>query len=415
MRSAFMFGSATLCAAISGAAFGDDILSNPFFKDSTTQVVARNFYFNRDFRNAASNAQSYREEWAQGFIGTFTSGFTPGTVGFGVDAIGLYGMKLDSSSDRIGSGLLPSSGNHVAGVDHAADDYSRAAGAVKIKISKTVLKYGQQTLNLPVYSTGDSRLLPETTEGFYLSSKEIDNLRVDVAHLTSLSVYNQSAHNAGGMTKADVLGATYNFTPNLTGALYASDVEDLWKKKYAGLSWVKPIDAKQTFSTDFRFYNQKSTGAENGGDIDSNSFSIKGAYAYGSHKVTLAYQAITGKNGYVFYTDGGNTDYMANYVQYAEFTREDERSWQARYDFNFAAFGVPGLDVFARYIKGNNISLASGASNQNEWERDLEAAYVIQSGPMKNLSFRVRQATYRNSFNGDIDDVRFITQYPINL
>ncbi|WP_252997475.1 OprD family outer membrane porin [Pseudomonas thivervalensis] len=175
------------------------------------------------------------------------------------------------------------------------------------------------------------------------------------------------------------------------------------------------MDAKQTFSTDFRFYNQKSTGAENGGDIDSNSFSIKGAYAYGSHKVTLAYQAITGKNGYVFYTDGGNTDYMANYVQYAEFTREDERSWQARYDFNFAMFGVPGLDVFARYVSGDSISLANGARNQTEWERDLEASYVIQSGPLKDLSFRVRQATYRNSFSGDVDDVRFITQYPINL
>ncbi|WP_237140784.1 OprD family porin [Pseudomonas fluorescens] len=33
---------------------------------------------------------------------------------------------------------------------------------------------------------------------------------------------------------------------------------------------------------------------------------------------------------------------------------------------------------------------------------------------MKNLSFRLRQATYRNSFSGDVDDVRFITQYPIN-
>lgn len=415
MRSAFMLGSATLCAAISGAAFADDVLDNPFFKDSTTQIMARNFYLNRDFHNTSATGQNYRGEWAQGFIGTFTSGFTPGTIGLGVDAIGLYGMKLDSSSDRIGSGLLPSSGNHTPGVDKADDDYSRGAAAVKLKVSKTVLKYGQMTLNLPVYSTGDSRLLPETTEGFYLSSKEIDNLRVDVAHLTSLSSYAQSAHNANGMTSADVYGATYNFTPALTGALYASDVQDLWKKKYAGLSWVKPIDAKQSFATDLRFYNQKSTGAERGGAIDSNSFSLKGAYAFGPHKVTLAYQAITGKGGYVFYTDGGNTDYLANYVQYAEFTRDDERSWQARYDFNFAPFGLPGFDVFARYLRGDNITLANGSTGQTEWERDLEASYVIQSGPLKNLSFRVRQATYRNSFSGDLDDVRFITQYPINL
>jgi len=410
-----MLGSATLCAAISPAAFADDVLDNPFFKDSSTQVMARNFYLNRDFHNTGPNAQSYREEWAQGFIGTFTSGFTPGTLGLGIDAIGLYGMKLDSSSDRIGTGLLPSNGRHTPGVDRAEDDYSRAAAAVKLKLSNTVLKYGEMTLNLPVYSTGDSRLLPETTEGFYLSSKEIDNLRIDVAHLTSLSTYAQSGHNAGGMTRADVYGATYNFTPALTGALYASDVQDLWKKKYAGLSWVKPIDDQQAFSADFRFYNQKSTGAERGGDIDSNSFSLKTSYSYGTHKLTLAYQAITGKGGYVFYTDGGNTNYMANYVQYAEFTREDERSWQARYDFNFAGLGVPGLDVFARYLRGDNITLANGASGQTEWERDLEAAYTVQSGPLKNLTFRLRQATYRNSFSGDLDDVRFITQYPINL
>lgn len=415
MRSALMLGSATLCAAISPAAFADDALDNPFFKDSSTQVMARNFYLNRDFHNTGPNAQSYREEWAQGFIGTFTSGFTPGTLGLGIDAIGLYGMKLDSSSDRIGTGLLPSNGRHTPGVDRAEDDYSRAAAAVKLKVSNTVLKYGEMTLNLPVYSTGDSRLLPETTEGFYLSSKEIDNLRIDVAHLTSLSTYAQSGHNAGGMTRADVYGATYNFTPALTGALYASDVQDLWKKKYAGLSWVKPIDDQQAFSADFRFYNQKSTGAERGGDIDSNSFSLKTSYSYGTHKLTLAYQAITGKGGYVFYTDGGNTNYMANYVQYAEFTREDERSWQARYDFNFAGLGVPGLDVFARYLRGDNITLANGASGQTEWERDLEAAYTVQSGPLKNLTFRLRQATYRNSFSGDLDDVRFITQYPINL
>lgn len=69
----------------------------------------------------------------------------------------------------------------------------------------------------------------------------------------------------------------------------------------------------------------------------------------------------------------------------------------------------------ARYLRGDNITLANGASGQSEWERDLEAAYTVQSGPLKDLSFRVRQATYRNSFSGDLDDVRFITQYPINL
>lgn len=415
MRSVYKYGSAALCAAISTTAFSDELSSNPFFKDSTTQIVNRNYYYNRDLRDTPSAGQNYRAEWAQGLIGTFTSGFTPGTVGVGLDAMGMYGLKLDSSSDRIGTGLLPSSGNHVAGVDHPADDFSKAGMTLKLKVSNTVLRYGDQLLNLPVFATGDSRLLPQTVEGLYLSSKEIPDLRIDVAHLTSLTAYAQSAHDGSPMTETDLAGVTYDFTSGLKGAAYASDVKDYWRKKYLGLTWVKPIDDQQSVNMDFHWYGQKSTGSERGGDIDSNAYSVKGTYSYNAQKLTLAYQLMTGKGGYVFYTDGGNTDYMANYVTYGEFTKEDERSWQARYDYNFVALGVPGLSFMTRYVRGDNIKRPNDASEQKEWERDTDFAYVVQGGPLKNLSFRARQASYRASFGGDLDEFRLMTQYPINL
>ncbi|MDH4555112.1 OprD family porin, partial [Pseudomonas sp. BN417] len=70
-----------------------------FIKDSKASLELRNFYFNRDFRQ--DNApQSKAEEWAQGFLLRYESGFTEGTVGVGVDALGLLGVKLDSSPDR---------------------------------------------------------------------------------------------------------------------------------------------------------------------------------------------------------------------------------------------------------------------------------------------------------------------------
>ncbi len=73
--------------------------SKGFVEDSALNVKLRNLYFSRDYRNGSSEGidkpgQSRREEWGQGFIGTFESGFTQGTVGFGVDAIGLLGLKL---------------------------------------------------------------------------------------------------------------------------------------------------------------------------------------------------------------------------------------------------------------------------------------------------------------------------------
>ncbi|HEY8331953.1 MAG TPA: OprD family outer membrane porin, partial [Pseudomonas sp.] len=77
-----------------------------FIEDSTATLQLRNYYFSRDFSdivgNAAAQDKSKAEEWAQGFILNFKSGYTPGTVGFGVDAIGLLGVKLDSGKGRVG-------------------------------------------------------------------------------------------------------------------------------------------------------------------------------------------------------------------------------------------------------------------------------------------------------------------------
>src|SRR3990167_5633216 len=75
-----------------------------FIKDSKASLELRNFYMNRDLRSTTSAQQSKREEWAQGFIFKAESGFTEGTVGFGLDAYAGLGLKLDSSGD---SRLLP--------------------------------------------------------------------------------------------------------------------------------------------------------------------------------------------------------------------------------------------------------------------------------------------------------------------
>src|SRR5690606_29370510 len=106
-----------------------------FIEDTKAGLELRNFYFNRDFRE--DPGQSKAEEWAQGFILRVESGYTEGTVGFGVDALGLLGVKLDSGGGRTGSQLLP-----VGDSGKAADDYSSLGVAAKAKVSETVLKVG---------------------------------------------------------------------------------------------------------------------------------------------------------------------------------------------------------------------------------------------------------------------------------
>src|SRR5690606_7719996 len=119
-----------------------------FIEDTKASLELRNFYYNNDFRQDGAS-QSKQDEWAQGFLLRIESGFTEGPVGFGVDAIGLLGVKLDSSPDRTGTGILP------VGDSGAPDDYSQLGLTAKAKVSKSVLKVGTLQLKNPAVATSD--------------------------------------------------------------------------------------------------------------------------------------------------------------------------------------------------------------------------------------------------------------------
>ncbi|BBV95889.1 MULTISPECIES: OprD family porin [Pseudomonas] len=393
--------------------------SKGFLEDSKLNVKTRMLYFSRDFRNVPSGAQSRVEETGLGFLGTFESGFTQGTVGFGVDAIGMLGLKLDSGKGRAGTGLFPEGSD-----GRSQDDYSEGGGAVKMRISNTVLKFGDQFTALPVFATDDSRLLPEVAEGGLITSNEIDGLTLHAGHFTALNAQAQTYHDSLQLKEANVVGGTYAFTDNLSTSLYYSKVEDYWRKYYANVNWALPISDKQGLVFDFNIYDTKSDGnlarAYDGDKLDNRAFSLSAAYNIGAHTFTLAYQKISGDGDYAYGVDGGGTIFLANSVARSDFNSEDEKSWQARYDLNFAEFGIPGLTFMTRYVHGTGANVSSG-DNGKEWERDIDIKYVLQEGPAKDLSFRIRQATYRSSdavyldSSPSIDELRLIVEYPLSI
>lgn len=390
--------------------------SKGFIEDSKLSVKTRMLYFSRDFRNN-EGGQSRREETGLGFVGTFESGFTQGTVG--VDAIGMLGLKLDSGKGRAGTGLFPTGSD-----GRSQDDYSKGGGAVKFRISDTVLKVGDQFTALPVFATDDSRLLPEIAQGTLITSNEIEGLTLHAGHFTSLTAQEQTNRDSFGLKEANVVGGTYAFTDNLSTSLYYSKVEDYWRKYYANVNWALPISDNQGLVFDFNIYDTKSEGsaeyrAFDGDKLDNRAFSLSGAYNIGAHTFTLAYQKVTGDGDYGYGIDGGGTIFLANSVARSDFNAEDEKSWQARYDLNFAEYGIPGLTFMTRYVRGSDANVA-GTSNGKEWERDVDIKYVLQEGPAKDLSFRVRQATYRSSDgvyydSPSIDELRLIVEYPLSI
>lgn len=430
--------SLAVAAAISQSALASQQSeAQGFIEDSSFNLLNRAFYFNRDFRNggfngAGTNANKpgqengYREEAAYGIMGVYESGFTRGPVGFGVDAYGFLGIRLDSGGGRTGTSLVP-----VGSDGEPEKDWSEAGGVVKLRWSNTVLKYGEQRFGNPVVGTGDARLLPETATGFVLTSEEIDGLALDAGHFTAMNKFDSTNSDDELLIQyaSDVgdaiswAGGFYSPTDSLTLGLYASRVEDTWDRYYGNLGYTFELGEERSLNFDLNLYRTDDEGKRLAGEIDNTDWSLAGKYSAGAHALTLAFQQIDDEAGFDYI--GFDGIYLANSVQYSDFNAPGEDSWQLRYDLDLAGYGVQGLSLMARYIIGSGIdssdtdpdSAFAGADGKH-WERDIEAKYVVQAGSAKDLSFRVRQATHRGTsdqIDGDIDEVRLIVEYPLSV
>lgn len=406
-----------------------------FVEDSSMDLLYRNFYFYRNFLNRAPGTQNYVEEWAHALMLNYRSGFTEGTVGFGLDLQGYYAQKLDGGPGRTGSGLMP------IGSDGSPRDYQqRVNAAVKMRVSNTVLKYGSQQTDNPVFNYSDSRLIPQSYTGFSLQSNEFKSVMLDFGYFTSGSSRVDQGHDSPiGLTftnanntidarSAKYAGVVYKPTSNISLLVYGSELEDVWRQYYVGGTYVAPIGEKLTWDSTFNLYRTISEGSEKAGDIENTTWSLASGLKYGGHRVGVAFQQVHGDEAFDHQGTPGQYGrlWIANSVQYSDFNGPNEKSAQLRYDYDFASLGVPGLSFMARYVKGwdidgtkaNNLYANRYGEDVKHWERDIDLKYVIQSGPAKDLTFQARYATARASEANalvDLNEVRLITSYPLSI
>ncbi|MHC8308942.1 OprD family porin [Pseudomonas sp. GT1P32] len=421
-----------LPALLSGVVLADE--SQGLLAGAKLEVLSRNFYLNNDYRSPTPAGKSYKAEWAQGFISSFESGFTPGTLGFGLDAHGFLGLKLDGGKGHSGTGLLPLDSD-----GRSEDNYSSAGGALKIKASKTTLAFGEMMVETPVFDTADKRLQPEYASGFLVNSHEIEGMNLVAGHFTAFknqdgasgkdNFYGYGANTeAGGIS---ILGVDLFTQSPLGAALYASELTDTWHQYYANLH------LKQSgWFLDANLYRTQDTGQALAGAIDNTAFSLSGKYTVDAHAFTLAYQKVNGDTPFDFV--GGDSIYLANSIKYADFNGAHEQSWQARYDLDLGLYGIPGLKFMTRYVKGSQIdgthAPKGGAYNPfdesvgayrplqgdggRHWERDIDLRYIVQSGSAKGLSLQLSHVSHRaNSAQAgdDIDRVYVVIEYPLSF
>ncbi len=387
--------------------------SKGFVEDAKLDLLLRNTYWNRDYADGVPD----RNTWAQGFIATFESGFTQGTIGVGIDAYGLLGVKLDGGQGDMFPGER----------FDWEDDISEAGAAVKLRLSNTTAKYGNQFVNLPVIASDDSRLLPQAFTGTLVTSSEIEGLELSAGRFTADSPMGSPARDPNGLNSLNVFGGTYALNENLSASLYFSDVEDTYDKKYANVNYVMPLTEDQSLTFDLNYYKTDDIDqrfSADGSEVDDNTiWSLSAKYAIGAHAFIIAHQRVSGDTGYLYDNgDGGGAIWVANSFL-SDFNNKDERSWQASYELDFTGYGIPGLFWKTAYLRGDNIDAEyyGGSGEATEREFFNQVSYTFQNGAAKDLTLRARNSILRtsNDLNGpylpDTNEWRLYAIYPLSI
>ena len=394
-----------------------------FIEDSSLTVLNRNFYFNRDHRNGQSSptGNGYSEAWSHAIISKFESGFTQGTVGVGVDAFAMIGLKLDTGDGRNGGrssfDVLP-----VNGDGEARDEYTKVGDVFPAN---------------PVVASGDSRLLPESFRGVTATNTSIEGLTVQGGRLHAMSQPvssnmrdNFATFYAGPVNSPWVgyFGGDYNVNKNIIVSLYSSRLKDAWNQYYAGTGLNYSFSDELSVFGGVNYYKAVDEGKKLLGEFDNNIWSAKIGVKYGAHSLALSHQRNNGNDDFD-YLRQSDSIFLDNSIQYSDFNSPKERSWMVRYDLDMSSYGVPGLSFMTRYGRGTDADYSNAnatymrrdadgnpLTDQKRWERDIEVKYVVQTGSLKDMSFRLRQMNTRaTAFESDLDEVRVIVEYPLAI
>lgn len=430
-----------------------------FVEDSTANLTMRNLYYNNDFRSRNSNPR--QEEWGQGFVLNALSGFTQGSVGFGIDAMGMLGVRLDgggtagkNNATRNPSSIANAGNMFPADSDNSAVNEFGSVGVTgKMRISKTEARLGTLMPRLPVVFSNDGRILPQTFSGGQITTKEVENLTAIAGQLERgkgrASTDSQPLSMAGARNGADTnkfyfAGGDYAFNKSLVGQYYYGKLDDFYSQHFAGLVhtlalpvgslksdlryWYSDSDGKNASAsgrndgyTTTGYYGRNAAGTGiTRGEVDNQTWSAAFTYSLGGHAFTAGYQQITGDSSFPFINQGdvypgagGATTYLITDRQLINFARAGERTWLAQYNYDFVAIGVPGLTTSMIYLSGDHIQSATG--DLSEWERDISVSYVIQSGSLKGLSFAWKNAAMNSQATSDIDQNRLVMSYTLPI
>ncbi|CAG8867095.1 Porin D [Pseudomonas fluorescens] len=373
-----------------------------------------------------------RDNWVQGTILDYSSGFTQGSVGFALQAAAYNAIALEQGRSSVAG---PNNRTLTHGDGDVVGQWSKLGLAnLQARIANTTLVAGRQTIDTPMIASIGNRALPSSFQGVSLHSAEFDNLSLDLGSFDrvsprteqSLSKFRSEYGAAGQETdRASTFGVNYQPLKSLTTSLYAAKVDDFWNQYYFGATHELGDSSVLSLTTSLNYYKTQDEGRSKLGAIDNDTYSLSLGLQHQAHSLTLAYQEVDG-NEYFDYLHETNGIFLANSL-FSDYNGPNEKSLQIAYVLDMAPFGVPGLTfnlynargwgIDGTHYKGTGYDLA-GMDGETHYEWSAGTTYVMQDGPLKNSSIRATYTAHRASkgqADGNLDELRIVTTLPFNI
>ncbi|WP_409276639.1 OprD family porin [Pseudomonas defluvii] len=386
-------------------------------------------YYKRDGSRHDTHS---RNNWVQGTIINYTSGFTEGTVGFSTEVAAYNAIALEQGRAAVAgpnNRTLTHSDGEVIG------QWSKMGLAnLKARVSNTTLTAGRQSIDTPVIAYIGNRALPSSFQGVSLHSAEFDNLSFDAGTFDRVSTRTEQGQSKFRSEYGDsnqytdrisMAGVNYQPLKSLNTSLYLSNVEDLWNQYYFGATHELGDSALLSLSTGLNYYKTRDEGKRKLGEIDNDTYSLSLGLTHQAHKLSVSYQQVNG-NEYFDYLHDTNAIFLANSLL-SDFNGPNEKSLQVAYTLNMAGYGVPGLKFNIYNARGWGIDGTHytgtgydvrGLEGENHYEYGIGSSYTVQSGSLKDATVRATYTAHRASkaqADGSLDEFRVVTTIPFNI
>lgn len=417
---------------------------NGFLDGAHWSLLNRSFYERRDYldgarssggRNAylAKSARSdHAEEWAYGVIGDLKSGYTPGGVGFGINLHGYFQQRVLGDDYTVGKiRMLPVDNN-----GYVQDNITRGGIEAKIRFELTELHIGEQRIKTPVFSSSEARLLPETMTGWFLQSRDIQSLTLQVGHFFRqadrnsrktenplIVTYLDAASRRG--SSYDLAGSIWQVTPELSLSAYGGRLRDTWNTYYVAGTWRHPISEMDTLEITPQVYRSQDTGEALAGRVSTITPTLSASLKHGPHKFSLGWQKVIGDTPFATVSRGAI--WLPNSSQLSDFNGPHEKSWQGRYELDATSLGLSGFSMGYAYIHGSGTDGREIATNGGfassgygfggkHFEHDLWLRYIKLSGFAKGASLTMRFSEHKaNAAQAEASarQIKAIIDYPL--